>query len=302
VNVTFYFDSATFLELQWREAPYINLPMTDTAGNFSIPLPTSLVLAAGTYWVSVQANMNFSPFGEWGWLDRTVTSNSGAAWQNPNGGFATACTMYGRRGATCGIDPAAPDQIFQIFGWPGGQTPTPTPPGTPSATPSVAPSVTPTASPCSATFSENFDGVVAPALPAGWTTAATGAEVPWVTSTTNPASAPNDAFAPDPTTVGNTELITPTIAVPAAGGVLTFRNLFNMEAPATGTVGYDGMVLRSASLAERTRISLRGWKLRHRRLYANDFDSVYESDRRPHGLECAFGWDDNGTGLYHNIN
>jgi len=32
-------------------------------------------------------------------------------------------------------------------------------------------------------FSENFDGVVAPALPAGWTTAASGVEVPWVTST-----------------------------------------------------------------------------------------------------------------------
>src|SRR6185436_13901121 len=31
------------------------------------------------------------------------------------------------------------------------------------------------------TFSENFDGVTPPALPAGCTTAATGVEVPWVT-------------------------------------------------------------------------------------------------------------------------
>ncbi|HKB68576.1 MAG TPA: carboxypeptidase regulatory-like domain-containing protein, partial [Pyrinomonadaceae bacterium] len=93
-------------------------------------------------------------------------------------------------------------------------------------------------------FTENFDGVTAPALPAGWVTAASGSEVAWVTSATNPISAPNDAFAPDVTTVGNTVLDTPTINVPATGGQLTFRNLFNMEAAASPTgAGFDGMVL-----------------------------------------------------------
>ena len=58
-------------------------------------------------------------------------------------------------------------------------------------------------------FTQNFDGVVAPALPAGWTSTATGIEVPWVTSTTTPVSAPNDAFAPDPSNVGDTVLVTP---------------------------------------------------------------------------------------------
>jgi hypothetical protein len=90
-------------------------------------------------------------------------------------------------------------------------------------------------------FSENFDGVVAPALPAGWTTAHTGSELGWVTSTTNPSSAPNAAFAPDPTTVGNTELVTPSIPIPAGGAQLTFRNLYNMES--SGGNFYDGMVL-----------------------------------------------------------
>ena len=52
-------------------------------------------------------------------------------------------------------------------------------------------------------FSETFDGVTAPALPTGWTSAATGAEVPWVTSTTNPNLGPNDAFAPDINMVGD---------------------------------------------------------------------------------------------------
>src|SRR5205823_3419776 len=91
----------------------------------------------------------------------------------------------------------------------------------PSPSPSPTPTPAATATPCGAVLSQNFDGVVAPALPAGWTSAATGAEVAWVTSTVNPASAPNDAFAPDPTNVGNTELFTPIIAAPAGGGILT---------------------------------------------------------------------------------
>jgi len=86
-------------------------------------------------------------------------------------------------------------------------------------------------------FSETFDGVTAPALPAGWTTAASGGESPWVTSTTTPSSAPNAAFAPDPATSGITELVTPAIAVPAAGARLTFKNNYMTESV------WDGMVL-----------------------------------------------------------
>jgi hypothetical protein len=74
-------------------------------------------------------------------------------------------------------------------------------------------------------------------LPAGWTTAATGVESPWVTSTTSPSSAPNDAFAPDPSNIGDTELVTPTIAVSASGARLTFKNNYITEST------FDGMVL-----------------------------------------------------------
>jgi hypothetical protein len=79
------------------------------------------------------------------------------------------------------------------------------------------------------TFSQNFDGVTAPALPAGWTTAATGSGVGWMTSKAAPASAPNDVFAPALNGIGVTELVTPPINVPAGGGTLTFQNLFNLE-------------------------------------------------------------------------
>ena len=44
---------------------------------------------------------------------------------------------------------------------------------------------------------ENFDGPIAPALPDQWTSAATGGETPWVSSTTTPFTAPNTTFAPE---------------------------------------------------------------------------------------------------------
>jgi hypothetical protein len=92
-------------------------------------------------------------------------------------------------------------------------------------------------------FSENFDGVTAPALPAGWTTASDGSGRPWATSATNPASGPNDAFAPETNDIGETALVTPIIAISFAGAVLTFQSLFNLDASATAGVGLDGMVL-----------------------------------------------------------
>jgi hypothetical protein len=51
-------------------------------------------------------------------------------------------------------------------------------------------------------LSEDFDGVTAPALPADWTTSASGAQSPWVTSASANDTAPNSAFSPDPSTVG----------------------------------------------------------------------------------------------------
>jgi len=90
---------------------------------------------------------------------------------------------------------------------------------------------------------ESFDRVTTPALPLGWKTAADGSGRPWVTSATNPASAPNDAFAPATNDMGETELITPAIAISAAGAVLIFQSLFNLDASTTPGVGFDGMVL-----------------------------------------------------------
>jgi len=59
----------------------------------------------------------------------------------------------------------------------------------------------------------------------------------WVTSTTAPNSAPNDAFATELTNRADDQLVSPSLAIPAAGGQVTFRNLYNLEST------FDGMVL-----------------------------------------------------------
>ncbi len=86
-------------------------------------------------------------------------------------------------------------------------------------------------------LSQNFDGVVAPALPAGWTASATGIGVAYVTSTTTPNSPPNAAFAPDPSNIGDSMLLSPTFAVPAGGATVSFKNHYITEST------FDGVVL-----------------------------------------------------------
>lgn len=87
-------------------------------------------------------------------------------------------------------------------------------------------------------FSENFDGVTAPALPAGWTTARTGTIDLFTTVTSLPDSAPNSAFIHDPNTQGTAELVSPSIVL--GNNVLhklVFRNFYQTD------FEFDGCVL-----------------------------------------------------------
>jgi hypothetical protein len=92
-------------------------------------------------------------------------------------------------------------------------------------------------------FTENFDGVAAPALPAGWTAVNAAGPAPlWVTSnagTPAPAadSPPNAAFVNDPNVVSDKRLDSPSIAIPSPGAQLTFRHNHILE------TGFDGGVL-----------------------------------------------------------
>ncbi len=91
-------------------------------------------------------------------------------------------------------------------------------------------------------LTQNFDTVTAPALPAGWTTSATGVQSNWVTQIAVRDSVPNAAFSPDANNIGLNELVSPPITLPAGPSHLTFRNNYDLEAGA-GTIGYDGGVL-----------------------------------------------------------
>ena len=124
---------------------------------------------------------------------------------------------------------------------PGG-TPIPSPtttPGGPTPTPSPPPA-SPTPSPTTCT--ENFDGVAAPALPAGWTAVLLSGDPPsWETTTTTPDSAPNAAFVVDQDGISEKDLFSRNITISSAASVLSFRNMFDTEFD--GTTYWDGFVL-----------------------------------------------------------
>ncbi|HXG85492.1 MAG TPA: M36 family metallopeptidase [Pyrinomonadaceae bacterium] len=82
--------------------------------------------------------------------------------------------------------------------------------------------------------SEKFDGVTAPALPTGWTTAQTGTGVNWATKTGTSDTIPNSAFAQNTgesggTTGGGADLESPGYNIGSEAAVLKFRNNFNTE-------------------------------------------------------------------------
>jgi len=139
-HVFFYQDSATLpgtLVATRLANPYSG------GANALITLTSQVTLTPGTYWVAVQSRQDFTPAGQWFWDNRAIISNSGAAWQNPGGGFGVGCLTYGRK-TTCLPTQNGPDQLFRLVGTLGGASPTPT--GTPS------PTATATATPCTAQY------------------------------------------------------------------------------------------------------------------------------------------------------
>ncbi len=93
-------------------------------------------------------------------------------------------------------------------------------------------------------FTQAFDSVTAPTLPAGWTTSATGVETNWVTQTAVNSSPPNAAFVPDVANIGASDLISPVIALPSGASQLTFANNYDLETNAANAAeGFDGGVL-----------------------------------------------------------
>jgi hypothetical protein len=93
-----------------------------------------------------------------------------------------------------------------------------------------------------AVFTQNFDGIAAPSLPVDWATSATGAQSPWATTNLFADTAPNAAFAADPSDAGLSELVSPPITLPSGFARLTFQNNYDLE-PDIGSIADDGGVL-----------------------------------------------------------
>ena len=99
------------------------------------------------------------------------------------------------------------------------------------------------------TFSENFDGTTAPALPAGWSSAVgSGFLSAWATTNGFSDSAPNSVFAPDGASAGESELVSPVIPIQSSTAQLTFRQNYNLAFHSTThprtTTYYNGGVLQ----------------------------------------------------------
>jgi hypothetical protein len=97
---------------------------------------------------------------------------------------------------------------------------------------------------------EKFDGVSAPALPAGWvaTNPDPGDGVLWVTDTVGSDTAPNNAFIPDQDGISDKVLDSRNITITSATAMMSFRNYYNTEYdPPPAEVFWDGGVLEVSS-------------------------------------------------------
>lgn len=107
---------------------YMNNPYTDDgANNFLMDVSGSpCYLPAGTYWVSLQGNLDFAVGGQFGWGTETVQTGAEGVWQNPGDGFGNGCTSWTPRSG-CGYTEL--DYSFLLNGTEAvGPTPTPPPP------------------------------------------------------------------------------------------------------------------------------------------------------------------------------
>ena len=99
-------------------------------GDVQIALGPPVVLPAGTWWVSVQARLDYGTgTQQWFWHNRVAQSGQGAAWQNPGDLSQTHCVSFARR-SVCQGTADAPDQVFRLHGTavPAGAPPPPPPP------------------------------------------------------------------------------------------------------------------------------------------------------------------------------
>jgi len=93
-------------------ADYPNAGIGSGAASFTIKKLKAKL--KGHVWLSVQANMDFSAGGEWGWENQTTVAGTAAAWENPGDGFGTGCTKWATE-SVC-IPDGQGDHMFTVKG------------------------------------------------------------------------------------------------------------------------------------------------------------------------------------------
>ncbi len=91
-------------------------PTSDpTDANLSLDLPEAVVLQPGTYWLSVYANLNFTPNAtQWFWLTQNGLIGSEASFRDNADLFGTGAVDWTPKSLALGGPPE--DLVFQIFG------------------------------------------------------------------------------------------------------------------------------------------------------------------------------------------
>lgn len=88
-------------------------PSNDDAGVLTFDLPQTVDLGSGTYWLSVQPEMDFFADGRWFWFQNSEQAGNEAHWRNPEDSYGTGCTDWDTF-SNCGF--VNPDSSFQLFG------------------------------------------------------------------------------------------------------------------------------------------------------------------------------------------
>jgi subtilisin family serine protease len=112
VRVFFYEDDAgqPGAELQ----SFIGLaPSADASGVLTFDLPATVSLGGGTYWLSVQPEMDFFGDGRWFWFQNSAQVGHESHWRNPGNGYGSGCTSW-QPATECGFN--NPDLSFQLYG------------------------------------------------------------------------------------------------------------------------------------------------------------------------------------------
>ena len=92
-------------------------------------------------------------------------------------------------------------------------------------------------------YSNSFDGVTAPALPADWSTSSSENHQLWRTSASRSESAPNSLFSPAPLQMGVNEGVSPEFAIFSSEAEIRFRHWYELETTFLRNRLYDGAVL-----------------------------------------------------------